>query len=605
MSHNIALPKSSREEELETISRNLLSLKFDPSLFELRSESQRDKGIDFIGEIKQNGVYTNFRFAIQLKSIESSKKLKDGSITYPIEVSNLNYLVNFGIPSYYILYDYPADQFYIESVGEVYRIFFDKYSSKKTPKTYKVKFRQALDHAKIDMIFKEAFDFGNVQRNVGMHLRLNNNEGGKLKGIVIDDIQEVYNIDQNIAFIENYGYELLNQHAFYRIIEIEERSHPRDNASATFNMVCGIAYYHQHDLLKAINFLKLAYSDLNSLHPEDQAMVTYTLIQAKYLLGIIGKDEFSKEIERVVENENVGTSLQFENLYNKCFEGNEFGAEQIRKYYDGVIKILDNNPQFADMRIVAYAHVLKAEAKLLLYELVGNYLISIGRKVDAYRDLLIAEWLKLDEQYNDQLKELVKFAKENHNFLAVCNLLCVKIEWEFTKTYYFHSFSNWNKETLSINIDIRIEDRDFLLLLLNDLDPILDTYDKLQHRRNQFHCLVLRFEILHFLGMKNEADTCINLMEKLIEAYELNALHKNLDQLANGHTRSNLFMEKFINQCKTVDRIAKNGGMYEYLYKDISPELNTYLGRKPKWSLDGLLPLIYPEIRMNTSLENI
>ncbi|WP_394676111.1 DUF4365 domain-containing protein [uncultured Sphingobacterium sp.] len=591
MSHNIALPKSSRQEELETISRNRLSLKFDPSLFELRSENQRDKGIDFIGEIKQNGVYTNFRFAIQLKSTESSKKLKDGSITYPIEVSNLNYLVNFGIPSYYILYDYPADQFYMESVGEVYRSFFDKYNSKKTPKTYKVKFRQALDHAKINMIFKEAFDFGSVQRNVGMHLRFNSNEGGKLKGIVIDGIQEVYSIDQNIAFIENYGYELLNQHAFSQIIEIEERSHPRDNASATFNMVCGIAYYHQHDLLKAINFLKLAYSELNSLHPEDQTMVTYTLIQAKYLLGIIGKDQFSKEIERIVENENAGSFLQFENLYNKCFEGNEFRAEQIKKYYDGVTKILDNNPQFADMRIVAYAHVLKAEAKLLLHELVGNYLTTIGRKVDAYRDLLIAEWSKLDEQYNHQLKELVKFAKENYNFLAVCNLLGEKIEWEFTKTYYFHSFSNWNKETLSINIDIRIEDRDFLLLLLNDLDPILDTYDKLQHRRNQFHCLVLRFEILHFLGMKHEAEDCLNLMRRLIEAYELNSLGKDIDKLTNGNTRSYLFMEKLVNQRATLDRIAKNEGIHEYLYKDISPEMNAHLGRKPKWSLAELLPL--------------
>ncbi|MNJ92213.1 hypothetical protein D3C87_98790 [compost metagenome] len=595
MSHNIALPKSSRQEELETISRNQLLLKFDPSLFELRSESQRDKGIDFIGEIKQNGVYTNFRFAIQLKSTESSKKLKDGSITYPIEVSNLNYLVNFGIPSYYILYDYPANQFYIESVGEVYRCFSEKYNSKKTPKTYKVKFTQTLGQEKINMIFKEAFDFGSVQRNVGMHLRLNNNEGAKLKGIVINNIQEVYSIDQNIAFIENYGYELLNQHEFSRIIEIEDLSHPRDHVSATFNMVCGIAYYHQHNLLKAINFLKLAYSDLNSLHPEDQATVTYTLIQAKYLLGIIRKDQFSEEIERIVENENVGTFLQFENLYNKCFEGNEFRAEQIKRYYDGVMKILDNNPHFSDMRIVAYAHVLKAEAKLLLYELVGNYLTTIGRKVDAYRELLIAEWLKLDGQYNDQLKELVKFAKENRNFLAVCNLLSAKIEWEFTKTYYFHSFSNWNKETLSINHDIRIEDRDFLLLLLEDLDPILETYDKLQHRRNQFHCLVLRFEILHFLGMNHEVDACINLMRKLIETYELNSLSKDLDQLVNGHTRSNLFMEKLVNQLTTLDRIAKNEGIYGYLYEDVPPEKNTHLGRKPKWSLAELLPLTFPE----------
>lgn len=148
------------------------------------------------------------------------------------------------------------------------------------------------------------------------------------------------------------------------------------------------------------------------------------------------------------------------------------------------------------------------------------------------------------------------------------------------------------------------EDRDFLLLLLNDLDPILDTYDKLQHRRNQFHCLVLRLEILHFLGMKNEADTCINLMEKLIEEYELNALRKNLDQLANGQTRSYLFMEKLVNQRTTLDRIAKNEGIYEYLYEDISPEMTAHLGRKPEWSLAKLFPLTYLEIEIN-HLDNL
>jgi hypothetical protein len=97
----------------------------------------------------------------------------------------------------------------------------------------------------------------------------------------------------------------------------------------------------------------------------------------------------------------------------------------------------------------------------------------------------------------------------------------------------------------------------FLLLLLNDLDPILDTYDKLQHRRNQFHCLVLRFEILHFLGMKHEAEDCLNLMRRLIEAYELNSLGKDIDKLTNGNTRSYLFMEKLVNQRATLDRIAK------------------------------------------------
>jgi hypothetical protein len=94
MDQNLSLPASSFQETLETISRNKLALQLDPTLFEPRFETIRDKGIDMTVEIKQNGYYTNFRFAIQLKSTASVKPGKDGTLSYPIEISNLNYLLN-------------------------------------------------------------------------------------------------------------------------------------------------------------------------------------------------------------------------------------------------------------------------------------------------------------------------------------------------------------------------------------------------------------------------------------------------------------------------------------------------------------------------------
>ncbi len=45
-SFDLPLPRSTREESLETISRNKLAEIFDPQLFEVRDEIHRDKGID-------------------------------------------------------------------------------------------------------------------------------------------------------------------------------------------------------------------------------------------------------------------------------------------------------------------------------------------------------------------------------------------------------------------------------------------------------------------------------------------------------------------------------------------------------------------------------
>lgn len=71
---SIKLPLSSRGEDLETISRNKLSLLFDTRYFEIRHELQRG-------------------FTVQLKSTGSVRVNRNSSISYPIEVSNINYSV--------------------------------------------------------------------------------------------------------------------------------------------------------------------------------------------------------------------------------------------------------------------------------------------------------------------------------------------------------------------------------------------------------------------------------------------------------------------------------------------------------------------------------
>jgi hypothetical protein len=593
MSRNLSLPKSSRQETLETISRNQLGLVFDPSLFELRPESQRDKGIDFIGEIKQDGLYTNFRFAVQLKSTESVKPQKDGSISYPVETSNINYLFSFGLPGYYILYHYPAKQFYITTVAEVYRSLSTKHRPDQLPKTYKVRFNQVLDQSQIDGIYKETFDNGTLLKKLSAH-RING-AGQPAVGFVIDERQDVYSVEQNIAFIDEVGYQLLNKRAFSQIVEIEQRTHPRIKASPTFNMVCGIAYFQRANLFKAIELLKLAQQEIDSLHPEDRSMLSYTLTQAKYLLGILNQDEFKKETAEIVANENAGTFLQLENLYNQFINSEQADeGARIKEYYEGVMLIVDKHPDFHDMRVVAHAKVLDLEATLLLHELAKNLIITMGRKEDAYRDMVFVEWLKFDDQYVHQLQELYWFALKNRDFLALCNLTMDKTEWEFAKIYHFQAFSNWNKETLTIDKKVEEDDRKLLREMLVDVDKIMETYDRLQHRENHFNCLRCKYELLDFLGDKSAMEACAKAMKELITVYEMNALRKSYEQVLSGKMKYRKFTADLAGRRAVIDDAARSSGIYEHLYDDITVELHAVLNRKPKWSLTELLPLTYP-----------
>lgn len=596
MRRKVPLPISSRQETLETISRNHLALLFNPDIYELRAETQRDKGIDIIGEIKQNGLYTNFRFAVQLKSTESTKKNRDGSLSFPVEISNLNYLLSFGLPGFYILYNYPENQFYTISAKEVYRNLTKKFFPAQLPKTYKVKFTEPLDQTMIDAIYKETFEHGSLLKKLNAHINFQIGDDKLTNGFLVDEQQDVYSVEQNIEFIGKFGFQMLNQHAFAQIIEIEKRTHPRDVVSPTFNMICGLAYYHQGDLFKGIELMKVARKEIDTLHPEDQAILLYSLVHAKYLIGLVSERDLKKETEQIIANENAGTFLQLEYLFNRFLEANEVDERtRIQVYYDGAMEILADHRDFHDMRVVAYAKILGLESTLILHELSKNLFITMGRKKDAYRELVMKDWSQLAGQFQEQLTKLFRYAQEHQNYLAMSNLAMDKIDWDFTKLYYIHAFNNWERDTQLITPEVSVDDKLLLAELLKNVKEIVGTYDKLQHRENQFSCLKCKYEILIFLGNKEEAASCAEEMGHLIEAYEMNALRNSLRQMLDGNLKSQIFIADLAKRRASFDLFAKNCDMYEHLYEDVTEEMIELLGQKPKWSYTELPILIYPE----------
>lgn len=251
------LPLSNSAEDLETISRNKFCLLFPPSLFEIRQEFQRDKGIDLTIELKQDNTYTNFRIAVQLKSTASSKVNKDQSVSFPVEVSNINYLLNYGMPAYYVLYDHRTGIFYLEESRIVFQLLLKQYHPDKFPKQFTVKFSKQITQETIKQIYDAALENGLLLRRINAHLG-SSAVKERSSGILIDDEKDVYSVEQNIEFIDRYGLLLLNRVEYKRIVEIEQRTHPRKRASPIFNLVCGVAYFQLSSLFKAIEFLKAA-----------------------------------------------------------------------------------------------------------------------------------------------------------------------------------------------------------------------------------------------------------------------------------------------------------------------------------------------------------
>lgn len=206
---------------METISTTKLCLLFDSSLFEVRPETQRDKGVDLIVELKQNGFYTNFRFVIQLKATGSIAPNKDGSISFPIGVSNINYLLNYGMPAYYILYEHKNCLFYLEHVNRVFSDLLKAYKPTKLPRNFTVNFSRHFTPEVIQEIYQQTLENGLILRKLSPHFTFRPDNLNYSRGVLIDSNNEVYSVEQNIEFINHFGFKLLGDGQFSQIVEIE------------------------------------------------------------------------------------------------------------------------------------------------------------------------------------------------------------------------------------------------------------------------------------------------------------------------------------------------------------------------------------------------
>ncbi|MDQ0640202.1 hypothetical protein QF042_003767 [Pedobacter sp. W3I1] len=183
--NNQSLPKSDVNANLETLSRSKFRDMFSAHDFEIRDEFQHDKGVDLSLEIKSNANNTNIRFPIQLKATQSIEKNNDGSISFAIKVSNLNYLLNDGLPAFYMLYHQTENVFYYERAQEVEKQLREKYPDKDYPDTLTFRFNKPLDNIVIVKIHEEMLSLGFLRRNdprsIGSYLLLEKEKQQKLK----------------------------------------------------------------------------------------------------------------------------------------------------------------------------------------------------------------------------------------------------------------------------------------------------------------------------------------------------------------------------------------------------------------------------------------
>ena len=583
------LPKVNPNEDLETISTNYFRPLFTVDKFEIRSENVRDKGIDFHIELKKEqssdeSVYTNFRFAMQLKASETVQSNTDGSFSIQIYSSNINYLLNNGMPAFCIFYHQPTLSFYYENVNSFLADLKKKDSEWSKQEKHSLRFSKLLDATAIAAIYKETFDNGILLRQLNQFLKFPVAKDN-LSGVIIDANNEVYSVAENIAYIDQFGPDLVNGHHFNFIIEIEKRSHPRAEVPPRFNLICGIAYFQRGNLYKAMELLKLAQQNSQSFEPEVQAMLTYTLLNAKLLLGIVNKEDFDKEISKITDTQNSGSYFAIEKAYKELSSHKVKPAIGIKKFYNTIRDIIIKDQRNAHMRITAYAKVLDAEAILLFHDLEINFTYIIRYIKKPLESKAYLEFLELEKAYLQRMDLLTDFALKNRYFLGVSNLASAKIEWNYKKIFHKYLLSQWNNRSFDLSAPLEQSDISSLVEGCEKLDKIASTYEMLEHRENMVSCLNTKYEILHFLGNIEEAKRTKERIVNILESNDFVGLKARHDDMINGRTAHERFIKDYTLKLNEIQDLIDKIGIE--IPDNPSEDIYERNEKEPEWTISN------------------
>lgn len=566
MFDDLPLPSSSSGEDLETLSRNRFRVRFRPERFEVRQEDERDKGIDLTVELKLDGKYTNFRFAVQLKSSRSVSKNTDDSVSHAIAVTNIGYLSNGALSAYYFLYDLQSDIFYYEELGEVTSKLGENYSGKTLPDQFTVRFTKVVDEVAINAIFESVLNYGRQLKQLRAHFH-NTSRDGSASAIIIDNDRQMYSVADNMALIENYGYVLLTDGDFNRIIALEQRCYPRGATTARFDLVCGLAYFHRgKEVYRALELMLKAQKRAHELEPEMSAYLSFAILQAKHQIESLSGEQFDRETALLFEGDEIGAFLEIEKGWRVFKKRIDHASLAIGDLREAMASAIAKDQDDFRARILAYCRIAEAEFCVFNDDLSYNlYNATLIGSKDRF-ELIVREWKSLNAGVEKRLNDLMAYAVRGRDQQTVANLARVRILHDYIAVYLFTFYENWNFRSLSVSMVLRPDHKALLEQHSGFLYVSAQFFLGHGQSENLIHCLMLKYQLASLLGDEAETAALVSAIRSAIDEFDLPHMGRTFDMLLTQGTGHEQFIAEATLRMTNVYEMAKAEGSDQLMF---------------------------------------
>lgn len=522
MKHNIneiKLPKDSRNEQLETISKNHFRPLFDEARFIIKEEFI-DNGIDFRIELKNEGNKIGFGLNFQLKSTENIEKNLDGSYSKSIETSNIEYLLNNGQSAFYGFYVLSENTFYYEDLYSVLYSLNQKDENWQQQSSHSIRFSKKLSVESLTEIYKVAYERGLMLRKVHSTLAENLNSVERNEKIIIDNNGNL-NTDSEIEdFIEKYGWLMNDECKWNDIITLHKKCSIGANKSALYSFFVGLSYSYTGEYFKALDFLKNSFENSKNLDVHVKDYIIYVYAELQKIFGLVSDEDYNELIKTISHDSYIRSYLELEeieSLIPELYSSKDLISEE---YERRVVDFL--NRESINERI-------KLQAKIGYAEYNGQRLICQVPTMFLFNPQWIqSNFILVNGEFRELLKEV---EKEDKFFLAhSCTLKHNKFLIEFEAVCKPHL------ET-ALGIDILKDVQQSLYISYK-------YFVSVGHIYNQIFSLTILLEAFQLTNEIQKKDEVIKILNSFAERYNNPELKKKIDFTVSGGTFVNYMLEK-------------------------------------------------------------
>jgi hypothetical protein len=413
------LPESDDNSVLQAESFKALEVALPTDRFVLREEPQPDAGVDRCIELRISGRYTGMRAHVQVKARAETKINSDGSVSYPADVSNLNYLLNGSSPLYVVYLADRRELRYAWVRDEVNRIERET-PGWKSQKTVTLRFNALLDESGLQDIHEGIRREARLDREI--HDVLSRAAATEKTIHVNLEKSKVTDPDELRDLLLRGGLTLVSSGEAAGVLEAIDKLDPAAKRLPRMLLVRAFAECAQGHYQIASGYLAEATVRGGVSSESDRQFMGLLRDTCDFQAGRISRAEFARrqrELSGSGEGE-FGLSLKIDSLWESIMvEGTRKGiAAHLPKLRDLVAQVLADEDASETLRIHARTALLYCEGARQVQNFTHEYFMArsrqnMGRPVDVER--IFGELNSEQGRWTDEVNALVADAFKQGN----------------------------------------------------------------------------------------------------------------------------------------------------------------------------------------------